>query len=128
MFESGTDAIGIHYSRTDERILVKHGGMDILDGGQLFQMPYIVFTPYVVEFASSEGRLYALDGDTWALHVVDHKNNNILKTFVTGGGRWTNIISTLDGEFLITETDDYGYNPNDESATTKFFLFDAMYF
>jgi len=128
MFESGTDAIGIHYSRTKERILLKHGGMDILDNGQLFQVPYMGFTPYVVEFALREDQVYAFDGDTWALHVIDYKNNNILKTFVTGEGLWSNIISTLDGEFLITETDNYGHNPNDESLTTKFFLFNTSDF
>lgn len=102
-------------SRKDERFILDHGDIVVLDGGQRIDLGYIGYNNITADFCytcpNPKTILFVGRGD----HILDFYNyasGEALKRFgVGGGGQWVDILNTLDGKHMVVQTDNYDYDP-----------------
>jgi hypothetical protein len=121
----------IYYSRASDKILFTHSEIDVLEGNHLFELGYLGFGHFVADFAYQSNftsHVYIAESDGRSLLLLDYKNGQILKRFPISGGIWNRLTATLNGEFLLAESNDSGYDPVNETFFTKIFQYSTALF
>ncbi|HSJ66504.1 MAG TPA: carboxypeptidase regulatory-like domain-containing protein [Anditalea sp.] len=113
----------IDYSKNDDRkVLVGHD-VRVFDENQAYVFDYLGFSVFASDFCYSCGQnsyLYLAATENYKFLIMDYKTKVKLKEFNVGTG-WVQITSTFEGNHLVVESNNYGYNHDAETFSTKFY-------
>lgn len=111
----------IDYSRNDDRKLLVGLDVSVLDGNQQYVLDYIGYSGFVSDFCYSNNSLvFIAETEEYKFSVRNYKTNVKLKEYSVASG-WKQITSTYDNTHLVVQANNYGYNSDAETFTTKFY-------
>lgn len=109
-------------SRKEEKFILDHGDIQVLDNGQRFDLGYRGYNHTGSDFCygCSQSKTILLVGNEKVLDFLDYGSGELYKHFQLGGnGNWIHLLQTLDGKHMVVTTDNYNHDPETGYASAQ---------